>query len=85
MDEVLDGTEAQDGSVGVVEDVDADVAYAAADAAVDAEGADPVDQDLRELTEALEAADDLSIDERLSLLRRAEEAIAASLEGLDGL
>jgi hypothetical protein len=46
---------------------------------------EPVDQDLRELTAALEAADDLSVDERLALLRRAEEAIAGSLEGLDGL
>ena len=46
---------------------------------------EPVDQDLRDLTAALEAADDLSVDERLALLRRAEEAIAGSLEGLDGL
>ena len=43
------------------------------------------DSDLRELTEALEGADELPIEARLTLLRRAEEAIAGSLEGLDGL
>jgi hypothetical protein len=43
------------------------------------------DVDLRELTEALEGADELPVDARLALLRRAEEAIAGSLEGLDGL
>lgn len=54
--------------------------------------ADPVpgdhevaDEDLRDLTAALEAADDLTVDERLELLRRAEAAIAGSIEGLDGL
>jgi hypothetical protein len=43
------------------------------------------DDELRVLMDALESADDLDIDERLALLRRAEEAIARSLEGLDGL
>jgi hypothetical protein len=43
------------------------------------------DDDLRELTEALEVADELAVEDRLALLRRAEEAIAGSLEGLDGL
>jgi hypothetical protein len=37
------------------------------------------------LASALESADELSLDERLELLRRAEAAIARSLEGLDGL
>jgi len=46
---------------------------------------DPGDHDLMGLTEALEGADELPIEERLTLLRRAEEAIAGSLEGLDGL
>jgi hypothetical protein len=50
------------------------------------EDADDMDDlDLRELTEALESADESSIEQRLALLRRAEEAIAGSLEGLDGL
>jgi hypothetical protein len=42
-------------------------------------------EDLATLTAALEAAGDLPLDERLALLRRTEEAIARSLEGLDGL
>lgn len=33
----------------------------------------------------LDAADDLPLDERLALLRRTEEEIARTLEGLDGL
>jgi hypothetical protein len=37
------------------------------------------------LAAELEAASDLPLDERLALLKRAEEAIARSLEGLDGL
>lgn len=45
----------------------------------------PADQDLRELTAVLEDSDELTVDERLVLLRQAEEAVAASLEGLDGL
>jgi hypothetical protein len=45
----------------------------------------PDQDDLAALTEALEAADGLPLDERLALLRRTEEAIARSLEGLDGL
>lgn len=42
---------------------------------------DPLD----ELRAELDGADDLSLDERLALLRRAEEGIARTLEGLDGL
>jgi hypothetical protein len=42
-------------------------------------------EDLATLTAALETAGDLPLDERLALLRRTEEAIARSLEGLDGL
>ena len=49
-----------------------------------AAAADP-DADLAALTERLESADDLPLDERLSLLRDAEASIARSLEGLDGL
>lgn len=52
---------------------------------VDVDAPDGSDGDLRELTDALEGADELPIDARLALLRRAEEAIAGSLEGLDGL
>jgi hypothetical protein len=37
------------------------------------------------LLAALEGADDLPLDERLELLRRAEASIAGTLEGLDGL
>jgi hypothetical protein len=37
------------------------------------------------LLAALEEADDLPLDERLALLRSAEERIADALEGLDGL
>lgn len=37
------------------------------------------------LLAALEGADDLPLDERLELLRRAEASIAGALEGLDGL
>lgn len=47
-------------------------------------GADP-DAALVELRDALEAAGELALDERLELLRRAEATIARSLEGLDGL
>jgi len=50
-----------------------------------ADGLDVADGDLRDLMAALDSADDLSVDARLELLRRAEEAIASSLEGLDGL
>lgn len=67
-----------------VQDEDATVLDALIE--VDGDGAfEHGDSDLRELTEALEAADELPIDARLALLRRAEEAIAGSLEGLDGL
>ncbi len=38
-----------------------------------------------QLLAALEGADDLPLDERLELLRRAESSIAGVLEGLDGL
>jgi hypothetical protein len=41
--------------------------------------------DLAELTAALESADELPLEERLELLKRAEAAISRSLEGLDGL
>lgn len=41
--------------------------------------------DLSDLAAELEAAGDLPLDARLALLRRTEEAIARSLEGLDGL
>jgi hypothetical protein len=41
--------------------------------------------DLAALAAELEAAADLPLDERLALLKRTEEAIARSLEGLDGL
>jgi hypothetical protein len=37
------------------------------------------------LLAALEAADELPLDERLQLLRKAESTIAGVLEGLDGL
>jgi hypothetical protein len=40
---------------------------------------------LHGLADALDAADDLPLDERLALLRRTEETIARALEGLDGL
>jgi hypothetical protein len=40
---------------------------------------------LAELAAALASADDLPLDERLELLRRAEGEISRSLEGLDGL
>ena len=43
------------------------------------------DELLAHLTEQLEAADSLALDERLALLRGTEEAISRSLEGLDGL
>jgi hypothetical protein len=43
------------------------------------------DDALASLAAALEDADELALDERLALLRTAEEAIARSLEGLDGL
>lgn len=43
------------------------------------------EESLAELTEALESASDLSLDERLQLLQTTEQAIAQSLEGLDGL
>jgi exonuclease VII small subunit len=43
------------------------------------------DDDLSSLVAELEGADDLPLEERLALLRRTEEAIARSLEGLDGL
>jgi hypothetical protein len=54
-------------------------------AGVELDAAERGDGDLRALTEALEGADELPIEARLALLRRAEEAIAGSLEGLDGL
>jgi hypothetical protein len=41
--------------------------------------------DVAELLSALEAADDLPLDDRLELLRTAEASIAGVLEGLDGL
>jgi len=40
---------------------------------------------IAELLAALEGADDLPLDDRLALLRRAEEGISGVLEGLDGL
>lgn len=43
------------------------------------------DQLLARLTEQLEGAHDLPLDERLALLRGTEQAISQSLEGLDGL
>lgn len=50
-----------------------------------ASGADAADAALTELAAALASADDLPLDERLELLRRAEGEISRSLEGLDGL
>lgn len=50
-----------------------------------ATGTDPADAVLAELSTALAGADDLPLDERLELLRRAEGEISRSLEGLDGL
>jgi hypothetical protein len=44
----------------------------------------PVDA-IAPLLAALEGADDLSLDDRLHLLRDAEAGIAGVLEGLDGL
>lgn len=41
--------------------------------------------ELADLAAELEAAGDLPLDARLALLKRTEEAIARSLEGLDGL
>lgn len=49
----------------------------------DASGGAP--DDLRALTQELEAADALTLEERLELLQRAEAVISRSLEGLDGL
>jgi hypothetical protein len=46
---------------------------------------DEVSTEILGLTEALEQADDLPLDERLELLRRTEATIARALEGLDGL
>lgn len=43
------------------------------------------DELLTRLTEQLEEAETLALDERLALLRGTEEAISRSLEGLDGL
>ena len=43
------------------------------------------DELLARLTQQLEDADTLGLDERLALLRSTEETIARSLEGLDGL
>ena len=43
------------------------------------------DAELARLTEQLEDADSLALDERLALLRSTTEAISRSLEGLDGL
>jgi hypothetical protein len=71
--------EVQDAGPSVVDDADEGGVVAE----MDAPGRD--DGDLKELTEALEGADELPIEARLTLLRRAEEAIAGSLEGLDGL
>lgn len=44
-----------------------------------------IETDLEVLRGALESAGELSPDERLELLRRAEASIAQALEGLDGL
>ena len=55
-----------------------------ADAVDDGASQEPLDE-LTELTAALEQADELPLDDRLELLRRAESAISRSLEGLDGL
>ncbi len=44
-----------------------------------------VDSEASELLASLEGADDLPLDERLELLRRAETSIASALERLDGL
>ena len=41
--------------------------------------------ELDRLAAALDEAESLTLDERLALLRSTEEAIARSLEGLDGL
>jgi hypothetical protein len=43
------------------------------------------EDDLAQLAADLESAGDLPLADRLSLLKRTEEAIARSLEGLDGL
>lgn len=43
------------------------------------------DELLTRLTEQLEEAETLALDERLALLRSTDEAISRSLEGLDGL
>jgi len=46
---------------------------------------DAADEVTVQLLAALEAADDLPLDQRLELLRQAEASIAGVLEGLDGL
>jgi len=58
---------------------------AAAEPSSDVGSADAPAAELIALTEALEGADDLPLDDRLDLLRRTESAISRSLEGLDGL
>ncbi len=55
-----------------------------ADVVDDGASQEPADE-LADLTAALEQADELPLDDRLELLRRAESAISRSLEGLDGL
>lgn len=83
--DVVGAAEARDAADTTSEDVldPDDGARAGDDDASDSAGT--VDGDLQALTAALEGADDLSVDERLVLLRRAQETIAGSLEGLDGL
>ncbi len=55
------------------------------DAPAPAEGADAGVDEIAALAAALGSADELPLDERLELLRRAEATISRSLEGLDGL
>lgn len=78
-----DGT--LDGTLDHVDGARAGVGDAAGSVGDAAGNVGSVDGDLDELTAALEGADGLDIDERLALLRHAQEAIAGALEGLDGL
>ncbi len=55
------------------------------DAPAPGEGADERVDEIAALAAALESADELPLDERLELLRRAEATISRSLEGLNGL
>jgi exonuclease VII small subunit len=55
------------------------------DAPAPEQGADARVDEIAALAAALESADELPLDERLELLRRAEATISRSLEGLDGL